>query len=112
MFNQGDVGDELFLIRRGSVRIELPLDYGQKHHVATFGRGDFFGEMSFLDHSERSANAVTEVETELFVLSRSKFDTVTAAHHRLGINLIEGLARVLAVRLRYTNAELRTLQAT
>jgi SulP family sulfate permease len=112
VFAQGDDGDELFLIRRGSVRIELPLEDGQKHHVATFGRGDFFGEMSFLDHSERSANAVTEVETELFVLSRAKFDAVTAAHHRLGINLIEGLARVLAVRLRYTNAELRTLQAS
>lgn len=112
VFAQGDDGDELFLIRRGSVRIELPLEDGQKHHIATFGRGDFFGEMSFLDHSERSANAVAEVPAVLFVLSRAKFDQVTASHHRLGINLIEGLARVLAMRLRYTNVELRTLQAS
>ncbi len=112
VFSQGDGGDQLFLIRRGSVRIVLPVGETQAHHIATFGRGDFFGEMSFLDHNARSANAVTEVDTELYVLSRAKFDQITAAHHMLGINLIEGLARVLALRLRYTNAELRTLQAS
>ena len=113
VFSVGDIGDELFLIRRGSVRIMLPVGGNQSHHLATFGRGDFFGEMAFLDRDVRSANAVTEVDTELFVLSRVKFDEVTAGHHRmLAINLFEGLARVLAARLRYTNAELRTLQAS
>ena len=112
IFSLGEAGDELFLIRRGSVRIMLPVGDKQSHHLATFGRGDFFGEMSFLDRNERSANAITEVDTELFVLSRAKFDEVTAAHRMLAINLLEGLARVLAVRLRYTNAELRALQAS
>ena len=49
IFSQGDAGDELFLIRRGAVRIVLPLGNKQSHHLATFGRGDFFGEMAFLD---------------------------------------------------------------
>ncbi len=110
IFSQGDTGDELFLIRRGSVRIMLPVDDKQNHHLSTFGRGDFFGEMSFIDHNTRSADAMAEVDTELFVLSRTKFDVLTAAHRKLAINLFEGLARVLALRLRYTNVELRTLQ--
>ena len=111
-FSQGEIGDELFLIRKGSVRIVLPVAEGQAHHIATFGRGDFFGEMAFLDRNSRSAHAVAEVDTELYVLSRAKFDEITAAHRKLAIQLLEGLARTLADRLRYTNMELRTLQAS
>lgn len=112
IFSLGETGDELFLIRRGAVRIMLPLGENQAHHLATFGRGDFFGEMSFLDRNERSANAVTDGDADLYVLSRARFNELTASHRMLAINLFEGLAQILAVRLRYTNTELRTLQAS
>lgn len=110
IFRRGDEGDELFLIRRGSVRIMLPLDDKQSHHLATFGRGDFIGEMAFLDRAPRSADAVAFSDTELYALSRQRFDTLAKEHKRLAITLLDGLARMLAIRLRYTNAELRLLQ--
>ena len=111
LFRRGDDGDELFLIRKGAVRIMLPIQQGQAHHLATFGRGDFFGEMSFLDREPRSADALASGETELYVLSRERFDEFASGHKRLALNLLEGLARALAIRLRYTNSELRLLQA-
>ena len=67
IFARGDAGDELFLIRRGAVRIVLPLSDRQAHHLGTFGRGAFFGEMAFLDGEVRSANALAFVDTELSV---------------------------------------------
>jgi SulP family sulfate permease len=106
IFSRGDAGDELFLIRRGAVRIVLPLQDGQSHHLATFGRGDFFGEMAFLDRHARSADAVAFSDTDLYVLSRARFDELADEHKRLAIQLLEGVARVLAMRLRYANAEL------
>ncbi|MCX7151602.1 MAG: cyclic nucleotide-binding domain-containing protein [Proteobacteria bacterium] len=109
-FSRGETGDELFLIRSGAVRIELILEHGQRHHVSTFGRGDFFGEMAFLDRQPRSADAVAEGDTALFVLSRHEFDALVLEHRMLVINLLEGLAKTLAVRLRYANTELRVLQ--
>ena len=109
IFTRGETGDELFLIRRGAVRIVLPLT-AQQHHVATFGRGSFFGEMSFLDRGERSADAVADTDTDLFVLSRQRFDEVTVHHKRLAIQLLGNIARILALRLRYANAELRGLR--
>ncbi len=111
LFRRGDKGDELFLIRKGAVRIMLPIQEGQAHHLATFGRGDFFGEMSFLDREPRSADAIASGDTELYVLPRARFDEFASEHKRLALNLLEGLARSLAVRLRYTNTELRLLQA-
>jgi sulfate permease, SulP family len=112
IFRRGEPGETLFLIRRGRVRALLPIAEGQTHHLATFGRGDFFGEMTFLDREARSADAVAATPTELFVLSRTRFDALATEHRALALNLLEGLARTLSVRLRYSNAEVRMLQAS
>jgi SulP family sulfate permease len=111
IFARGESGDELFLIRRGLVRIVLPLSDRQSHHLGTFGRGAFFGEMAFLDGDPRSANAVAYTDCELFVLSRRAFDKLADEHRKLCLRLMEGIASVLASRLRYTNAELRVLES-
>ena len=112
IFAQGDAGDEMFLIRRGAVRIVLPLSERQSHHLATFGRGDFFGEMAFLDPAPRSADALAFTDTDLFVLSRKRYDTLAEEHKKLAIGLVLGVARVLSIRLRYANAELRALHVS
>ncbi|OGS77060.1 MAG: cyclic nucleotide-binding protein [Gallionellales bacterium GWA2_55_18] len=111
IFKRGDTSDELFLIRKGAVRIMLPISEKQSHHLGTFGRGAFFGEMAFLDGDVRSADAVAFSDTELYVLSRKTFEAFAEEHKKLALGLMEGLASVLASRLRYTNAELRVLES-
>ncbi len=49
-------------------------------------------------------------DTDLYALSRERFDVLASGHKKLAINLFDTLARMLAIRLRYTNAELRLLQ--
>ena len=112
IFTRGDAGDELFLIRKGSVRIMLTLGGGKAHHVSTFGRGDFFGEMAFLDGDARSADAVAFSDVDLFVLPRKTFDAFADEHKKASLKLMEGLASTLASRLRYANTELRALHAS
>ena len=111
IFQRGEAGDELFLIRKGAVRIMLPISDVQSHHLGTFGRGSFFGEMAFLDGDVRSADAVSFSDSELYVLRRKEFDSLAEEHKKLALGLMEGIASVLASRLRYTNAELRVLEA-
>ncbi len=107
---RGDTSDELFLIRRGTVRVVLPVTGKLAYHLATFGRGDFIGEMAFLDREPRSADALAFTDTELFVLSRQRFDKLASEHKKLAIQILEGIARTLAMRLRRANTELRALQ--
>jgi SulP family sulfate permease len=109
IFSQGDTGDEIFLVRRGSVQILLPLDGGKRHHLATFGRGDFFGELSFLDRGKRSADAETKGPAELYVLSRSRFNQQCDGNSRLAAQFFERLAATISERLRQTDTELRVL---
>ena len=110
VFAAGEPGDELFLIRRGSIRILLPLADSATYHLATFGRGDFFGDMSFLDQKPRSADAVADSAAELYVISRADFDRALSDHPRLEGLVYARLAHVLALRLRRTDTELRALE--
>jgi SulP family sulfate permease len=61
----------VFIVRRGRVRIVLALPNGRSRALTTVGRGCFFGEMAFLDHAPRSADAIAEGDVDLFVLSRA-----------------------------------------
>ncbi len=79
VFQGGEPGRELFLVRRGVVRVMLPLKDGGYHNLASFGRGSFFGEMSFLTGTARSAKAVATTATDLFVIERTRFDEVARA---------------------------------
>lgn len=110
VFSEGDQGDEIFLVRRGSVRIMLPLEGGKRHHVATVGRGDFFGELSFLDRGARSADAEAKAATDLYVLSRDHFDAHVESDADIGVQLFARLALAIAERLRQTDAELQVLE--
>ena len=110
VFSQGDHGDEIFLVRRGSVRILLPLKGSTQHHLATIGQGDFFGELSFLDGSVRSANVEAKVPTDLYVLSRSRFNAQSHSDPVFGVQVFARLALAIVKRLRHTDAELQALE--
>lgn len=110
VFRRKDEGDEMYLIRRGGVRILLPLKTGKLHHVVSFARGSFFGEISFLDRKKRTADAVAENEVDLYVLSRGRFDDMSRKDPAAGAMVFARIARELADRLRHTDKEIRRLQ--
>lgn len=110
IFNRGDEGDEIFLVRRGVVRVLLPLKGGKYHHLTTFGRGDFFGEMAFLDRGRRSADAEAKTDCDLYVLSRKEFNSHVYNDAVLGVRVFARIARAVSLRLRQTNIELRAIE--
>lgn len=110
VFSRGDPGDEMYLIRSGVVRVLLPLSGGKRHHLATFGRGDYFGEMAFLDKGTRSADAEAKTDCELYVLSRRRFNDYVHANVVLGVRVFARLARAVSLRLRQTDIELRAIE--
>jgi SulP family sulfate permease len=110
VFKRGDKGREIYFIRQGLVKIILPIDDKSAHHLATFGKGVFFGEMSFLDADERSANAVAAEETSLFSLSREDFKSIESEYPQISGIFFERLAYVIAYRLRQNHLEIISLE--
>jgi SulP family sulfate permease len=106
---RGAPGDELFWVRRGTIRIMAPLGAGRTRHIASFGRGDFFGGLAFLDNLPRTNDAIAHAATEVYVLSREQFNQIAEGHKKLAFNLVTAMARTLAMRLRYAEVELTML---
>jgi len=111
VFIAGTPGDALMLIAHGAVRVDLELEDGRRMHMATFGRGQFFGEMSFLDHHPHSADITAVTDAELLILPRPDFDRFAAQDPVMASHVFASLSRSLADRLRHTNEELRSMQA-
>ncbi|WP_411823427.1 SulP family inorganic anion transporter [Leptospira sp. 'Mane'] len=110
VFHKGDINDEMFFIRKGEIRIDLPLDGNRMHHLATFAKGDFFGDMAFLDKEPRSANAIAVDECLLYGVSRAEFDLYVKEVPEFGNLFFESLAYTLSKRLRLNHLELTALQ--
>ena len=111
VFSLGDVADELYLIRKGAVRITLPVEgTADGHHTLTYGRGDFFGGIAFIAGTSRFNDGTAVDDTELFVLRREQFERLKEEHKRLAFQLLEAVAKVLALRLRYSDKELMAMQ--
>jgi len=106
-FVQGEEGDQLYLVMRGTVSIRIPGRDGHQTRIAAFGPGVCFGEMSLLEGKPRSATAVADEEVELLSLSRASLDQLTATHPAIVACLIRNLSLDLADRLRLTTAALR-----
>jgi uncharacterized membrane protein len=73
LFRAGDVGDSMYLIESGRVRISITDDDQKEIVLAELARGDFFGEMAIIDGKKRSAGAVVVEDARLAVLSRENF---------------------------------------
>jgi small-conductance mechanosensitive channel/CRP-like cAMP-binding protein len=71
IIQQGDLGDELFIIEYGEVAVTLGRPGEPPVEVARLGPGDFFGEMSLLTGAARSATVRAVRECEVLVVGKS-----------------------------------------
>ena len=72
---QGQMGDSLYLIARGVVRISRD-DGGVSRDLATLLAGDFFGEIALLHREPRTATCRAVTPCSLFQLRRADFDEI------------------------------------
>lgn len=95
---QGQVGNGLYIVVAGAVRI-----VGGTTELERLGPGDFFGELSVIDREPRSATVVADGPTTCLALASWDLDELLA--HSPG--LAQNLLRELAGRLRRADARLR-----
>ena len=110
IYVKGSSGDDLYWVRQGVVRLVASLKAGKTKPVASFGRGDFFGGLAFLDNQPRPNDAIAVTDTEVYALSRQQFHEIAAHHKRLAFNIAMTMAQLLAKRLRQTETKLTALQ--
>jgi CRP/FNR family transcriptional regulator, cyclic AMP receptor protein len=105
IFHRDDPGAALYIILSGRVKIHNEGADGTDVIITVFKSGDFFGEISLLDGSERSADATTVEPTELLMLTRGDLEDVIDRHPRMAMNMLASLA----TRLRNSTSSIETL---
>jgi len=99
IFNEHDLGDGLYVVETGSVRIWVMDEDVSEVTLAELKPGDFFGELAVLDRGERSSSATAITDTHLHKLSSDAFQEFLIAHPDASIDVICEIAQ----RMRQTN---------
>jgi len=102
LFQEGDPGDGLYLVVKGSVRISKSSLTGEEA-LAVLESPAFFGEMALIDNSARAADAIVNEASVLFFSPLLGLRSLIEAQHRIALKILYALCEVLAQRLRETN---------
>jgi CRP-like cAMP-binding protein len=103
LFDEGEKGDVMYLIREGKIKITKGKDEDEKV-LAVLKEGDFFGEMAIIDGSPRSAGAIAASTVSLLVIDKETFKSKIKENP-----LIEYVLETLSRRLRTTDEQIRLL---
>lgn len=104
LINEGDVGDSLYIVISGRVKVYSSNAAGREVVIAFHGPGEYVGEMS-LDGSPRSASVVTLEPTTCAVVTRASFRQFILAYPDFALHLIEKLIE----RVRLTTENVKSL---
>lgn len=104
IFEVGDLGAEIYIVRSGRVEIYVETPDGERVVLGENEHGDVIGELSFLDGGARTATAVAVQDSQMLSLHRERLLEFIDEHPHAALDLLTVVGR----RLRTTHELLRT----
>ncbi|MGQ9844440.1 MAG: cyclic nucleotide-binding domain-containing protein [Spirochaetota bacterium] len=112
VIQEGDMGDELFIIMDGEIEIQKRTLQHEPYTVVAMNAIEsplYVGELAMIDSDKRSATVVAKRDCDCLVLKRKDFIKYGDANPQVGLILTRAIALQLAQRLRRTNDDVITL---
>lgn len=104
LIHEGDVGDSLYILLAGKVKVYASNEAGREVVIAFNGPGEYVGEMS-LEGAPRSASVITVEPTTCAIVTRDRFRDFIAANPDFAQHLI----RTLIHRARNATENIKSL---
>jgi len=95
MWQAGDPGGALYVIRSGEVEVFFKNNTGERIALETSGAGDVFGELSLLDNGARTASVVVTQDLEALRVDRNDLDYLFHRHPGAALDLLAAMGRRL-----------------
>jgi CRP-like cAMP-binding protein len=105
---KGDQGDSMYFIVDGELRARV-LTGGAESSLATFGPGEFFGDISLFDHGPRSADVIANYDSTLLKMTAISFERLSREAPALATPFLSATVRTLVARIRADNKRLGTV---
>lgn len=97
VFVENSLGDSMYLIESGQVKVSVNTGPGQQEKIVNYlGPGNFFGEMALLLNQRRSATVTVVIDADLWVLRKGDMDDLLAEHPEIALQLTRELSRRLS----------------
>ena len=112
IINEGDYGDELFVLLSGEMDIVKETLQNEKYTVASLNAdmgGIAVGELALIDNDQRSASVIANSECECLVIKRADFEKFGNEDPIIGLNITRAIASQLSSKLRKANSDVITL---
>ena len=107
IFDEGDVGDAMYLILSGEVRISKNIHGVGEEALAFLKEGSYFGEMALVgEESHRSAGAIAGSDVELAKLGRKDFLDLLDRDKEIAAEILWSFVDTLSRRLRESNEKI------
>lgn len=97
VFEEGDVGDSMYLVESGQVAV---VSADSDDPIAVLGPGSFVGEMALLLAQPRTAGLQVMIDAELWVLSKEEFEELLNTRPAIGLEMMRELSQRLAATTR------------
>jgi sulfate permease, SulP family len=105
---EGDPGDKMWLLVKGSVSVRLDVaDNRINRRITSLTRGTVFGEMALIEGAPRSATIVADEDVACYELNDQDFALLLREKPAIAATVMRNTARELARRLRRTSEDLR-----
>jgi len=88
MFNHGDPGGKLYVVRSGEVEMFFKNDTGERISLEKVGPGQFFGDISLLDGGSRTSAAVVTETLEALEVDRGDLEALIAASPQAAMHIL------------------------
>jgi len=92
ILRQGDPGDSLYVVRGGSVAVQIGV-LGASKEIATLGDGQFFGEMSLMTGESRTATVVAKSDVQCYIVDKEAFQEIVQEKPDLAGTISDILSR-------------------
>jgi len=107
LFEENTEGSSLYIINSGEIEILKRIIEGKSKIVAVLKSGDFFGEMSLIDNSPRSAGARVAKDSIIYELRKEDFENILNNNRDLALKVMRGIVSTLCQRLRSTTDQIK-----
>ena len=94
IFNEGDHGEDMFVLLSGSLSAQKRQSDGTQRRLFDIKPGSFFGEMSIVMGEPRSVTITAKEDSELMVLQGLDFYRIIFEHPIIGIKLLDSIGAV------------------
>ncbi|MEK8023508.1 MAG: cyclic nucleotide-binding domain-containing protein [Candidatus Hydrogenedentota bacterium] len=110
IFEEGGVGDDLFILPEGRVSIEIKIVQDTVTEQIYQARdNEVFGELALIDGHRRSARTRAMEDLNVVAMGSQELRKLMDANHHMGYVIMGNLARIVSRKLRDTNLSLRNV---